>query len=62
VKGLQVGSKLASRMKAIGVESLADVRFDTTSWIFMDHKPPPPEFENRLVNFARGRSQKLVKA
>jgi hypothetical protein len=62
VKGLQVGSKLASRMKAIGVESLADVRFDTTSWIFMDHKPPPPEFENRLVNFARGWSQKLVKA
>jgi hypothetical protein len=61
VKGLQIGSKLATRMKAIGLESLADVRFDTTSWIFMEHKPPPPEFDNRMHTWARGWSQKLTK-
>jgi hypothetical protein len=61
-KGLQVGAKLASRMKAIGIESLADVRFDTSSWIFMDHQPPPPQFEERLAKFAKEWSQPLVSA
>jgi hypothetical protein len=60
--GLQVGSKIASRLKLLGVESLADVRFDTTSWIFMEHEPRGPEFSMRLLNWANGWSQKLVKA
>jgi hypothetical protein len=61
VKGLQVGAKLATRMKALGIESLADVRFDTTSWIFMNHQPAPPEFEQRMGKFAKEWSQPLVK-
>jgi hypothetical protein len=59
--GLNVGSQLATRMKSLGLESLAQVTFDTTSWIFMDHKPEPPGFEQNLLNWASGWSQKLVK-
>lgn len=59
VKGLQIGSKLATRLKAVGVESLAGVRFDTTSWIFMDHQPKA--WEDHLRNWANNWSQKITK-
>ena len=61
VKGLQVGAELAKRMKAVGLESLAQVTFDTSSWIFMDHKPDPPKFEENLHTWADGWRQKLTK-
>jgi hypothetical protein len=61
VKGLSVGAKLASRMKTLGVESLANVHFDTTSWVFMDHKPSPPGFEDNMHAWAKSYSMKITK-
>jgi hypothetical protein len=61
VKGLSVGTKLASRMKAIGVESLASVHFDTTSWVFMEHKPDPPGFEEHMHQWAKSYAMKITK-
>lgn len=60
VSGLQIGSKLASRLKTLGVESLAGVQLDTSSWIFMDHKPTGT-WEANLRNWANTWSQKITK-
>jgi hypothetical protein len=62
VKGLQVHKELATRMKAVGLESLAPgVKFDTTSWIFMNHQPEPPGFDNSLHDWANKYDMKLTK-
>jgi hypothetical protein len=60
VKGLQLGGPLAKRLKDLGVESLADVRFDTESWIFMEHQPQG-KWESNLLTWAQGWSQPLTK-
>ncbi|MBW4617359.1 MAG: hypothetical protein KME21_29910 [Desmonostoc vinosum HA7617-LM4] len=60
VKGLQLGGPLAKRLKELGVESLANVRFDTESWIFMAHEPRG-KWESNLHNWALGWSQPLTK-
>jgi hypothetical protein len=59
VRGLQLGAHLARRLKAIGVESLAGVTFDTTSWIFMDHSPE--NWDQLLVGWARGYRARLTR-
>jgi hypothetical protein len=62
VKGLQIGNKLATRLKVLGVESLAEVHFDTTSWIFMEHKPTRgTSWEGNLRNWANTWSQSITK-
>jgi hypothetical protein len=59
VRGLQLGSHLARRLKAIGVESLARVQFDTTSWIFMNHRPD--NWDELLVSWAREYRARLTR-
>ncbi len=73
-KGLFIQSEIATRLKALGLESLANVRFDTDSWIFMNHKSvhwnednsitessDPKVFENSLRSWAAGWKQSLSK-
>lgn len=60
VRGLQIGSHLARRMQAIGVESLAGgIHFDTSSWIFMEHSPEG--WDTMLVGWARGYNNRLTR-
>lgn len=61
VAGLQIGSELAKRLKSLGVEGLADVIFDTESWIFMDHRPGGGLWERNLHQWADAWSQKITK-
>jgi hypothetical protein len=74
VKGLFIQSEIATRMRALGLESLAMVRFDTESWIFMDHTSmhwddnnalveshDPQLFENNLRSWAAGWRQRLTR-
>ncbi|MBD2521327.1 DUF4157 domain-containing protein [Nostoc sp. FACHB-133] len=60
VRGLQLGGPLAKRLKDLGVESLADVKFDTESWVFMEHQPQG-KWESNLHTWAQGWSQPLIK-
>ena len=60
VRGLQLGGPLAKRLKELGVESLADVKFDTKSWVFMEHEPHG-KWQSNLHTWALGWSQPVTK-
>ena len=53
-------SELAKRLKGLGVEKLAGVKFDTTSWIFMDHEPVG-QWQDLLRTWAKDWKQPLTK-
>ncbi|MBE9182077.1 DUF4157 domain-containing protein [Oculatella sp. LEGE 06141] len=67
VKGLQIGSQVAKRLKSLGLESLANVKLDTDSWIFMEHdvlfkdEQTNKSWEDNLHAWANGWSAPLLK-